>query len=211
MVEQRGLPCASRYTVFIAQKNICVNVWLFTPALCYCTWNKHKTQKLWFLTATHRRINNPKPDFLADKHALTHQPKSTIFAHLLGLPCCLLPTISEQKHTLIWKVFCQRANTKHQVECEPIVSQFVAHTLVKDDCRVGKVARRRPVGNHVVEWRAAPSERKYVATTPQLSPFAYINYGTSDPRLQPNSPPPLPNRGSWEKQTGIENLKKSLT
>lgn len=42
--------------------------------------------------------NNPTSSLINMRSADTHQPKSTIFAHLLGLPCSLLPTKERNKY-----------------------------------------------------------------------------------------------------------------
>lgn len=56
----------------------------------------------------------------------THQPKSTIFAHLLGVPCSLLPTKERNKYATNPKTFLTADKTKHKVKSEPFGSQFIA-------------------------------------------------------------------------------------
>lgn len=56
----------------------------------------------------------------------THQPKSTIFAHLLGLPCSLSPTKETNKYTTILQTFQTADTTRREVKSEPIAGQFIA-------------------------------------------------------------------------------------
>lgn len=145
--------------------------------------NRRKTHREAFHSTNQRPEQKPTSSLINMRSAAldTHQPKSTIFAHLLGLPRSLSPTKEKNKYATSPKTFlCADKNGvqgETWTDCETICR---SGTLLKNDCGFRKVARRRPVGNHVGEWRAAPSERKYLATTPQLSLLAYINYGTSD-------------------------------
>lgn len=98
----------------------------------------------------------------------THQPKSTIFAHLLGLQSCLSPTKKGNKYATFPKTwpptYEEQTQSKIRVYGEPICSQLRLFKMIR---MLGKWREgRRPVGNHVGEWRAAPTERKYLATTP---------------------------------------------
>lgn len=56
----------------------------------------------------------------------THQPKSTIFAHLLGLQSCLSPTKRGINTQLSQKLGYRHTENKHKVKSETTASQFVA-------------------------------------------------------------------------------------
>lgn len=56
----------------------------------------------------------------------THQPKSTIFAHLLGLQSCLSPTKKGINTQLSPKLGLRHTKNKHKVKSESTASQFVA-------------------------------------------------------------------------------------
>lgn len=96
MVEQRGLPCASRYSVFIASIS-------FVLMFGYLRQHDIKTLKRGGKIVTDfshqngdsKTTQNPTSLLINMRSTDTHQPKSTIFAHLLGLPCSLLPTKRE--------------------------------------------------------------------------------------------------------------------
>lgn len=74
-----------------------------------------------------------------------------------------------------------------RADCGSIYSPV---TLLKNDSELRKVARRRPVGNHVGEWRASPTERKYLATTPN-SPISIHKLRYFRPISPTKQPPPL--------------------
>lgn len=127
----------------------------------------------------------------------THQPKSTIFAHLLGLQSCLLPTKERNKYVTIPKTFLStregETQSKIRAHNESICSLLRWFKMIT---RLGKWREgRRPVGNHVGEWRAAPTERKYLATTPN-SPISIHKLRYFRPTSSAKQPPPsYPKKG----------------
>lgn len=71
----------------------------------------------------------PKPDFLADKHALGRHSPAEIH-HLRSLAWAAVLVSYRQKRKintqLFRKLFYRRTKTKHKVKSEPIASEFTA-------------------------------------------------------------------------------------
>lgn len=104
MVEQRGGCHAPHVTLFSSQAHRFSGRFRIYPHQKTTPGPAKEPQKH---SRTSRRAerglgknpNKPTSSLINMRSADTHQPKSTIFAHLLGLPCSLLPTKERNKYT----------------------------------------------------------------------------------------------------------------